>query len=72
MPDWQPVAVPDLCPRCGAYWECECPVVSQEAAKAKFIPEVMTRETVGGASLDDVITELNTLAGQWLRERDAS
>ncbi len=23
MPDWQPVTVPDLCPRCGAYWECE-------------------------------------------------
>ncbi len=23
MPDWQPVSVPDLCPRCGAYWECE-------------------------------------------------
>ncbi len=21
--NWQPVAVPDLCPTCGAYWECE-------------------------------------------------
>ena len=23
MPDWQPVTVPDLCSRCGSYWECE-------------------------------------------------
>ena len=24
MPDWVPQVAPDLCPRCGAYWECEC------------------------------------------------
>ena len=23
MPDWQPVSVPDFCPTCGVYWECE-------------------------------------------------
>ena len=23
MPSWVPQVVPDLCPRCGAYWECE-------------------------------------------------
>ena len=24
MPNWQPVSVPDFCPTCGGYWECEC------------------------------------------------
>ena len=24
MPDWVPVSVPDFCPTCGVYWECEC------------------------------------------------
>ncbi len=24
MPDWVPQVAPDLCPRCGAYWECGC------------------------------------------------
>lgn len=24
MPDNKPISAPDLCPRCGAYWECEC------------------------------------------------
>ena len=24
MPNWQPVSVPDFCPTCGVYWECEC------------------------------------------------
>ena len=23
MPDWVPQVAPDLCSRCGAYWECE-------------------------------------------------
>ena len=31
MPDWQPVSVPDFCPTCGVYWECECPREEQLA-----------------------------------------
>ncbi|KKN39233.1 hypothetical protein LCGC14_0745160 [marine sediment metagenome] len=23
MPNWGSQVAPDLCPRCGAYWECE-------------------------------------------------
>ncbi len=42
--NWQPVVVPDLCPTCGAYWECECgPELAEiEAAVTdNFEPRVM-------------------------------
>ena len=40
MANWQPVSVPDFCPTCGVYWECECGVVPAEEARGQFIPEL--------------------------------
>ena len=34
MPDWQPQVAPDLCSRCGAYWECE----HQKAQEDEWMP----------------------------------
>ena len=33
MPDWVPQVAPDLCSRCGAYWECEHNEVTQESPR---------------------------------------
>ena len=40
MPDGQPVSVPDFCPTCGVYWECECAASLTPEATARFIPEL--------------------------------
>ena len=54
MPDWQPVAVPDLCSRCGAYWECECRVVSAEEVG----------RTIGRMAVENVLKRLERLFPQ--------
>ncbi len=69
MPDWVPQVVPVLCPCCGAYWECGCSVVSQEEARARFIPEVWPKlpaevlEIAAGMGIPpkDVVDELTRI-----------
>lgn len=57
MPDWLPVSVPDLCPRCYAYWECECGVIPAEDVRAKFIPELAPSSIDWGAEMTRIAEE---------------
>lgn len=61
MPDWQPVAVPDLCSHCGAYWECEhsLRVVRDALTLAGLPPEVMADD--GSYDEPDLDTLLEAL-----------
>jgi len=45
MPDWQPVVAPDLCPRCGAYWECEhtSPPPDERSFYERMAPQITQR-----------------------------
>ena len=47
MPDWQPVAVPVLCPRCGAYWECACREASRISEEVAIEASIRESERQG-------------------------
>ena len=55
MPDWQPVSVPDFCPTCGVYWECEH-VRALEGGQREATPDEVSR-AIGQDVLEASIRE---------------
>ena len=77
MPDWQPVAVPDFCPTCGVYWECEHGIITSTieippGPTRRLSPEEFAKLDTGEFKPEDAFTELSKLAEDWVKVRDAS